>query len=296
MSFPKLHPATKFPQSEILPLPTDVDALANRINSATRSAHNKIDRSVSTKFIVALRDGKIYRQGLQAFYHVFKHAEIVIDRLINDKESGKAGEILREFWNPLFARTEALELDLLYFYENHKEKFESPIREEQIKFVQHIHEVCEEKPHLILAYCHVMYLALFAGGRLMKSSLSKATGIFPTMPGQTVEDVSKNGTHLFKFDYEDDESLRLSYKRDYELATRLNLTELEKLDIIEESKYIFDQNFKMIEELEIHNRQKITGKLSYKVLHYGYYVAVAVLLILTLLFARRIVSNFFERW
>ncbi|KAH3673042.1 hypothetical protein WICPIJ_009928 [Wickerhamomyces pijperi] len=293
MSFPKLHPATKFPQSEILPLPNDVDALANRINSATRSAHNKIDRSVSTKFVVALRDGKIYRQGLQAFYHVFKNAEIEINRLMNDKESGKAGEILREFWNPTFARTEALEKDLLYFYNNQREKFENPIREEQIEFAQHIHQVCQEKPHLILAYCHVMYLALFAGGRLMKSSLSKATGIFPTLPGQTIEDVSKNGTHLFKFDCDDDESLRLSYKRDYELATRLKLTELEKLEIIEESKYIFDQNFKMIEELEIYNRQKITGKLSYKVLNYGYYVAVVVLILLTLLFGRRVASYFF---
>ncbi|KAH3674800.1 hypothetical protein WICMUC_003003 [Wickerhamomyces mucosus] len=281
---------TKFPQSEILPLPTDVNALANRINLSTRKAHNKIDRQVSTKFIIALRDGKIYRQGLQGFYHVFKNVEILINKELQSSNS-KVGKILKEFWNPLIARTEALEQDLLYFYGGDRSKFETPIRNEQIEFVNHIYKTYQLKPHILIAYCHVMYLALFAGGRLMLSSLTKATGIFPHVEGQTIEDVSKKGTNLFRFDVQDDESFRLGYKRDYELATRLSLTEEEKLDIIEESNYIFEQNSKFITELEIHNRSKITKKLSYKILHYGYYVIISILILLTIIILRRIINH-----
>lgn len=43
------------------------------------------------------------------------------------------------------------------------------------------------------------------------------------------------------------------YKRDYELVTRNGLTEAQKTEIIEESKYIFSQNAKCITELESHN-------------------------------------------
>lgn len=74
-----------------------------------------------------------------------------------------------------------------------------------------------------------MYLALFAGGKVLRSSLAKATGLFPQVDGQTTEQVSLYGTNLFQFDVEDDQVLRQSYKREYELATRNALTEQEKI-------------------------------------------------------------------
>lgn len=281
----------KVPQSEILPLPTDVGALANRINFNTRSEHNVIDRAVTLKFAIALRDARIYRQGLQGFYHIFKNVEVLINRELSKEHKTKTGEILSNFWTETIARTGPLEKDLLFFYNNDRSKFETPIRSEQIDFVEHIYQVCEAKPHLLLAYCHVMYLALFAGGKIMLSSLTKASGIFPQVNGKPTAEVSEKGTNLFRFKVEDDQVLRLNYKRDYELATRNTLTEQEKLEIIEESKEIFRRNVKVVKEIEAHNRAKITGKLSYKVFHYGYYVSLAVAMYLVILLGRRLLNH-----
>lgn len=282
---------TKLTQQEILPLPTDIGALGNRINFATRSEHNKIDRTVTLKFALALRDGRIYRQGIQAFYHVFKNVEILIERELNAPELSKTGEILQEFWKPEIARRNRLFKDLMFFYHNEPSKFEEPIRSEQIDFVKHIYSEYEKKPHILIAYCHVMYLALFAGGRLMRSSLAKATGLFPQMDGKTTAEVSEYGTNFFKFDVEDENVLRVEYKRDYELSTRNKLTEEEKLDIISESKEIFKRNLQMIQEIESHNKAVITGKLGYKVFHYGYYVAVVSAVVVVALVLRRVASH-----
>ena len=52
---------------KIIPAPNDVGALANRINKATHSAHNKINNLISMKMVFALRDPRIYRQGIQSF-------------------------------------------------------------------------------------------------------------------------------------------------------------------------------------------------------------------------------------
>lgn len=282
---------SKLNQHEIIPLPTDIGALGNRININTRKEHDVVDKTVSLKFAVALRDGKIYRQGIQGFYHVFKTIEILINQELQQKPRSKTGDLLASFWDEKISRTEPLTRDLLYFYDNDPKKFEAPIREEQIDFVNHIYKVHQEKPHVLLAYCHVMYLALFAGGKVLRSSLAKATGLFPQVDGQTTEQVSLYGTNLFQFDVEDDQVLRQSYKREYELATRNALTEQEKLDIIEEAKEIYKRNAKMIRGIERHNREKITGKLSYKVAVYGYYIGLILASIALLYFTRRILNH-----
>ncbi|KAF7999101.1 hypothetical protein HF325_006633 [Metschnikowia pulcherrima] len=66
---------TKLSQHEIIPHKTDVGALANRKNMETRALHNKIDKLVTLKFAIALRNYRVYRQGLQSFYHVFATIE-----------------------------------------------------------------------------------------------------------------------------------------------------------------------------------------------------------------------------
>lgn len=284
---------SKLNQHEIIPLPTDIGALGNRINMNTRHEHDAVNKTVTLKFAIALRDGRIYRQGIQAFYHVFKNVEILIDQELNQTPRSKTGELLNLFWDERISRTNALTKDLLYFYNNDPKKFENPIREEQIDFVEHIYKVHKEKPHVLLAYCHVMYLALFAGGRVMKSSIAKSAGLFPQVDGQTTEEVSKYGTNLYQFDVEDDQVLRQSYKREFELATRQGLTEEEKLDIIEEAKEIYRRNASMVRGIERHNREKITGTLSYKAVVYGYYIAIILACFGTLFFGRRLIYHLF---
>lgn len=277
--------STKLAESEILPLANDVGALGNRINHSTRAAHNKIDKMMTIKFAIALRDPRIYRQGLQSYYHVFATIEECLAREIARKT--KWSDILQKIWKPEIARKERCEADLLYFYDGHKEKFIEPIMSEQIKFVDHIRTVTAEKPYLLLAYMHVMYLALFAGGRVFRSSIVKAAGLFPRKDGHSHDNFLELGGNLFTFDVEDEQLLRLIYKRDYEILTRNNLTEDEKLEIISESQLIFQRNADCISEIERHNLEKFRGKISYQLAKNSNYLLIIIVVLILVFYGRR---------
>ncbi|KAG5355916.1 Heme-binding protein [Yarrowia sp. B02] len=264
---------SKLAQDDILPLPTDVGALANRINKATRGSHSKINNLINLKIVFALRDARIYRQGIQAFYHVFKTYEEVWQVEMNRKDDNgeytRIAKILQQTWNPAITRTGPLTADLMFYYGS-EEKFRDPVMPEQRAFVEHIREVCTAQPHLLLAYGHVMYLALFAGGRILRSNVARAVGLFPKVPGQTQDEVAAKGTNLFRFEVEDEEALRLEYKRNYELATRNDLTEEEKQDIIAESLDIFKRNTDCVSEISAKNSKAFAGKMGYKAAQAGY--------------------------
>ncbi|GMF07303.1 unnamed protein product [[Candida] boidinii] len=277
---------TKFPQSEIIPAKTDVGALGNRINMATRDLHDKIDKLMTLKFALAIRDPKIYRQGIQLFYHLFVAIEKCLFREMENNT--KYSEMLQNVYKPAMLRTEKLRQDLMFFYNDKPEKFEEAILPEQIEFVNHIYKTTADKPYLLLAYMHVLYLALFAGGRLMKSQVCRSLYLFPQVEGKSFEDIVTLGSNFYNFDTDDNESLRIIYKRDYELNTRNFLTEAEKQEIIDEAQYIFQMNATCVKEIENHNIKKIQSKLSYQIITKGYYVVLGLLMLFACYFLKRI--------
>lgn len=269
---------TKLSQSELVPAPGDVGALANRINKATHSIHNQINNLISIKMVFALRDPRIYRQGVQSFYHVFKtFEECWLEEMEKD---GRIADILKEVWTPALARTEPLKRDLNFYYNDDASKFETPIMAQQIDFVQHIRKVITDKPHLALAYGHTMYLALFAGGRILRSSVMRSAGLFPQVEGLSTEEVALRGTNLFRFEVDDEDALRLGFKSRYELSTRNDLTEQEKREIIEESEEIFRRNIQCVTEIGAKNAKIMTQKLGYKA-----FQATKIILLAFLIFA-----------
>lgn len=274
-------------QHEIVPAKTDIGALANRINKETRTLHDKVDKMVTLKFAIAVRDAKIYRQGIQFFYHVFSAIEDAMEIQLNTPS--KYQEMFQAVYKPEMLRREKLYSDLSFFYGDDS-KFSQPIMPQQIEFADHIRKTIANHPYLLLAYMHVMYLALFAGGRIMSSQVAKSLGLFPHVEGKSYEDVIAEGTNFYHFDVEDMEVLRIVYKRDYELATRNFLTEEEKQEIISESKYIFEQVAEGISEIERHNIQRITKSLGYQVITKGYYVLMALLVLLVCYICKRLVE------
>lgn len=285
----------KLTQQELVPAPGDVGALANRINKATHAIHNQINNLISIKLVFALRDPRIYRQGIQSFYHVFKtfeeewqaamaKASDFDEKNINnnddDDSTQRIAHILKQVWTPALARTAPLQLDLNFYYHNESDKFETPIMPQQVDFANHIRRVISEKPHLALAYGHTMYLALFAGGRILRSNIMRSAGLFPQIDGLSTEEVALRGTNLFRFEVDDEDALRLGYKSRYELATRNDLTEQEKKEIIEESQEIFRRNILCVSEIAQKNAKIMAEKLGYK----AFQASKIVLLVLLIFF------------
>ena len=125
----------------------------------------------------------------------------------------------------------------------------------------------------------------------MRSSISRATGLFPQKDGLKHEDIIRLGANFYTFDVADEDAFRLIYKRDYELVTRSALTEEQKVEIIEESKYIFAQNAKCVSEIEQHNIARMSKKWAYIAATKGYYVVLALAALLVLFYIRRIILH-----
>lgn len=278
------HSTTHINQHEIIPAKNDLGALGNRINMETRSLHNQVDKMVTLKFAIAVRDPKIYRQGIQMFYHYFCAIEDALQReLQRDDGESKYTEMLRAVYKPEMLRRDKLYRDLLFYYDNNPDKFSKPILPNQIEFTEYIRRTTAEKPYLLLAYMHVLYLALFAGGRIMASQVTRSLRLWPQVKGKSYQDFIDEGTNFYKFDVPDMEVLRVLYKRDYELATRNFLSESEKEEIINESKYIFQQTADGIKEIEQHNLHRIKGSIGYHLFTKGYYALILLLTIIPLL-------------
>ncbi|TID29149.1 hypothetical protein CANINC_002106 [Pichia inconspicua] len=276
------HSTTHINQHEIIPAKNDLGALGNRINMETRSLHNQVDKLVTLKFAIAVRDPKIYRQGIQMFYHFFCAIEDSLMRELSN-ENSKYTEMLRAVYKPEMLRRDKLYRDLMFYYGGNPDKFSKPILSNQIEFTEYIRRTTAEKPYLLLAYMHVLYLALFAGGRIMASQVTRSLGLWPKVKGTSYNDFIEEGTNFYKFDVPDMEVLRVVYKRDYELATRNFLTESEKEEIINESKFIFQQTADGIKEIEQHNLHRIKGSISYHLFTKGYYALILLLAIIPLL-------------
>ncbi|SCU99339.1 LAFA_0G23420g1_1 [Lachancea sp. 'fantastica'] len=266
-----------------IPAPTDVGALANRINFHTRDQHNKIDAQMSVKFAFAMKHGFIYRQGILAFYYVFQAIEQEIDRILENAQTQQevqTREILKQFWVDDFRRSDKIlkDLELLYAKECptsadlHRFIEQNALPLEQQGFVDYVHQSIKNSPTTVLAYCHVLYLALFAGGRVMRSTVYRSTGLFPKFPDLSPEEVVRRGTNFFTFSSEGvtaENQLRKDYKRGYELATRQGLSEEQKLEVIQVSNAIFEWNTRVISELGEINRQELMGKLSFKLITFA---------------------------
>lgn len=265
-----------------IPSPTDVGALANRINFHTRDAHNKINTYMSIRLAFALKHGFIYRQGILAYYHIFDAIEQEVDRLLMDPQNEKELQmqsILRQFWLEEFRRSNQIfkDLELLYSPEY---KSTDEVRDfissnalppKLQEFVDYIHATVQEEPCTILAYCHVMYLALFAGGRVMRSNIYRHTGLFPKFEFLSPKDLVHRGTNFFTFSEEGTDAenkLRWKYKQGFELSTREELTEEQKKRIIDVSSQIFLWNMEITGEIGELNRKELMSKFSFKLLTY----------------------------
>lgn len=120
-------------------------------------------------------------------------------------------------------------------------------RPRSMAFAAHIHTSVEGRPHLLLAYTWVLYMALFSGGRYIRSRLRQAGSGFwnRRVEGESegsyrrrMEDNEKEdavdgylGFWTFEGD-EDGENLKAEFKQRF-ATIEANLTEAEKEEVVQ---------------------------------------------------------------
>lgn len=195
----------------------------------TRSIHAESDRLVNLKLAVALTDVALYADTLSQFYFVFRSIEEGLRRVKKTLEEGPGagdGRIQALYLDPML-RTEAFERDLEFFLGPEWKQRVKPSTQAQA-YCDRIFEVADTQPILLVAYVHTMYLALTAGGQILKGLIRRTLGLS-----------GDNGLGIFEFSDLKHQELR---KLILERINGLELSQVERDAIIQEAVRIFQMN------------------------------------------------------
>lgn len=145
-----------------------IDELKDR----TRTVHDKSDKLVNLKLAVVLTDKLLYGNALHEFYNVF----LTIDSALRKNKDNSMLSFANVLMENGISRAEHFEKDMEFFL-GHQWRSTSTISKPCQIYCDRILQVGENEPILMIAYVHTMYMALLAGGQILKKIISKSLGI-----------------------------------------------------------------------------------------------------------------------
>ncbi|KAK6834906.1 hypothetical protein PG990_000285 [Apiospora arundinis] len=182
------------------------------------------------------------------------HSAHVLDAPHVPTVCSRIHSLLHHVHTPDLERTEALAADIMSLT-----GWSTELLEEQLSvaaespvlaaFLQRISQSVRARPHVLLAYAWVLYMALFSGGRFIRASLAQVDPSFwntnclslnPDLP-----------LRFFTFDSpQDGDEIKASFKERFAQSSGSLLTEGEKADVVDEAKKIFEFMIEIVGELD----------------------------------------------
>jgi heme oxygenase len=251
-----------------------------QINTATRKQHTELNRLIIDRIPYALppktKSPKTYALGLAAFaqiYLAFEHAFDDLERSqnepsnqtpIHDTHDQHLKTWLSTLRPPTLKRSPRLKRDLQYLPELDRSAFSQLDAET----TAHILSLTTAKPHVLVAYTWVMYMAIFSGGRWIRSQLASAEPEFwtsHTNAGPALAEKTPLGMPGFSFlsfeGEEDGEDIKVEYKKRLAEGEGL-LTTQEREDIMEASQELFERCIGVVKKLDVEvRRQQVVSQL-----------------------------------
>ncbi|KAL1303803.1 hypothetical protein AAFC00_000266 [Neodothiora populina] len=268
------------PQSLLSPLPSPAPpSISTEINIATRGIHARLNKLIVSRLPLSVpphsKDPRLYAYGISAFAQIYYAFEARWRHLCSSQEQENEEEKstnsrsaasthdagLRPWLVELLPsglwRSQAISTDL-----DHLKSILSldldPARNCDTldkEMIYHVSEVTAAKPHVLVAYAWIMYMAIFSGGRWMRQQFVRA--------GPSFWDAGENhgasfgspqtpvpGFSLFYFEGEEDgQDIKADFKARLELAERL-LSAQERSDIVSEAKKIFEMCVELVGRLD----------------------------------------------
>ncbi|RDW75271.1 hypothetical protein BP6252_06413 [Coleophoma cylindrospora] len=254
----------------------ETGSLSEQINIATRSSHTQLNRLILARLPLAIPpyslDPSTYAYGLLHIAPVYITFESLWERILDEpgnfsvKASSQTYSILSRLRLPGLQRSRRLRADIEVLSGLpgkevrdilHKISFHVKTSE----FITHLTTSVGAKPHVLLAYAWVMYMALFAGGRHLRAFLYNAgTDFWARSPGKQPGNVPQShtlsgaavapGLQFFQFPGEEDgEDIKRQFKERFAESETL-LSHAEKHDIVQEARHIFAFMVDIIGELD----------------------------------------------
>ncbi|KAI4728596.1 heme oxygenase-like protein [Aureobasidium sp. EXF-10728] len=243
--------------------------LSTEINTATRSVHTRLNKLIVSRLPLALppiaKSPELYAHGINTFGDIYLVFENCWQVLIAEVEKSTAAGIshdkdLRQWLSQLVPpglwRSDAIKKDLEYLETATGADLEAVSNEQLRSFTSHIYRQTREKPHVLVAYAWIMYMAIFSGGRWIREQLTESGPEFWGITHEAdkteywIHGTLRPGFTLFCFSgTRDGEDIKTDFKTRLEKAEEL-LTAHERKDIIDEAQFIFEQCVAIVEALD----------------------------------------------
>ncbi|GME28772.1 Heme oxygenase [Neofusicoccum parvum] len=262
-------------------------SLSTEINIATRSIHTTLNRLITARLPLALpphaASPRLYAFGLLHFSHVYLTFESAWHDLTHPPSATNnpaLSSLLEDPWiavappapgppAPLDPALRALLADLLPPALPRSRRLRRDLAallalrpvEVDVRLAQgypgarvaayaaHIRAAVAARPHVLLAYAWVMYMAIFSGGRWIRAQLAGAgEGFWGGVGGG--EGLGERGLAFWSFEGEaDGEDVKAAFKARLEGVEGL-LSAEQRREVVEEAGRIFEWSIELVEELD----------------------------------------------
>lgn len=258
-----------------------------------RSLHTALNRLITSRLPLALpphtTDPTLYTTGLLHFSHIFLTFESLWTDLLAAPSDPPTSPLLSfllvnpydspemfstpptprmlEFLQKLrprgLARSGRLKRDLEFLTGLHPTDLSVLLAQypgdKVAEYCTHIRKAVKHKPHVLVAYAWCYYMAVFSGGRWIRSQLANSGEDFwrTATTGNTKENeeeeqapLHERGLSFWNFDGpHDGEDIKANFKNRLAAADGFFTTD-ERIDVIEEAKSIFKFSASLVEELD----------------------------------------------
>lgn len=262
------------------PPPVLTPTLPAQINAATRKQHTTLNRLILERLPLALPprtvDPQLLGRGLGAFAAIFflfeeRWKELIDAVEADDKSlSGTHDAQVRSWLATLvpsgLPRTSRLKQDLEYISARTGTNVNKLIFL-QSTLLAEIKQDISARPHILLAYGWVMYMAIFSGGRYIRQQLSSAgvefwTGTDPCIEFDKDElrGLDLPGFSFLSFDGRDDgEGIKTLFKARLQEAETL-LTQQERQDVVHAAQVLFERCIELVSLIDFEIWWRSVGK------------------------------------
>ncbi|QIW94958.1 hypothetical protein AMS68_000476 [Peltaster fructicola] len=236
--------------------PTPNPAIAVEINAATRKLHTELNKLIIDRLPLALppdtQSPARYATGLSRFAAIFVAFEEEFIALKNrpseNEDSHK--DVVQQWVATLLPlgmeRTARLRRDLQHLQQVSSAHIDpTGIQEERAK----LRTLVQDKPHILVAYAWIMYMAIFSGGRWIRQQLSSASNDFWNTNSDE-KSLDTPGFTFLSFDAANDgEELKATFKRNLAQADEI-LSKEEREDIVNTGEDLFQHCIELIEKID----------------------------------------------
>ena len=267
---PAASPILTAPVLTVPTLPVSTPTLPAQINAATRKQHIELNRLIVDRLRLVLppnaADPALLGIGLAAFagiYFIFEDAWSELsdsaktnDRCLSNTHGAEMQRWLATLRPEGLHRSWRLEADLQHISNRTGKHLRSVIPAQRKMLNRMGAEICA-KPHVLLAYGWVMYMAIFSGGRWIRQQLTNA-GIEFWLSEPDLIDSEKDAATLLdvpgftflSFDGEEDgEDIKALFKARLAEAEAI-LTQQERQEVVAAAKGLFDDCIALVGMLD----------------------------------------------